>query len=180
MEIKISRNAIKCFNCEKTFVHEEWIVSRIIDTNEEWQRQDFCMSCWEQKKGQDSLSQWRHRFIDAKLQKKEQEVIDSPLRTLFYEAVEKEHSRIELAIAFLTSQLLKREKVFKKIKEMAISSKDGYIIMYIDRIDDRVIEVRDPNFTLTEMEEAKKIVLERLGDKPESENPNPENSIYHV
>ncbi|HOV32607.1 MAG TPA: hypothetical protein PLX23_04510 [Candidatus Hydrogenedens sp.] len=180
MEIKISRNAIKCFNCEKIFVHEEWIGSQIIDTGKEWQRQDFCMSCWEQEKRQDSLSQWRHQFIDVKLQKKEQEVIDSPLRILFYEAVEKEYSRIELAIAFLAAQLLKREKVFKKIKEMAISSKDEHIIMYIDRIDDRVIEVRDPNFTLAEMVEAKKNVLERLGDKPETENPNQQNSIYHV
>ncbi len=180
MEIKISRNAIKCCNCEKNFTHEEWIGSRIMDMGEEWQRQDYCMSCWEQKKGQDSISQWRHRFIDTKLQKKEQEVIDSPLRTLFYEAVEKENSRIELAIAFLASQLLKREKVFKKIKEMVISSKDGHIIMYIDRLDDRVIEVRDPNFTLAEMEEAKRIVLERLGDKPETENSNPQNSVSHV
>lgn len=180
MEIKISRNGIKCFSCEKPFIHEEWIWSRILDTNDEWQRQDFCLSCWEQQNKQDSLSQWRHRYIDIKVKRKEQETLDSPLRKLFYESVEKEHSRMELAIAFLTSQLLRREKIFKKIKEMAISQRDGYIIMYIDRVDDRVIEVRDPNFSFAEMEEAKKIILERLGDKPETENPNPQDSISHV
>ncbi|MGC8844491.1 MAG: hypothetical protein ACP5QY_01440 [Candidatus Hydrogenedens sp.] len=180
MEIKISRNGIKCLSCEKPFIHEEWIWSRILEKNKEWLRQDFCLSCWEQQGKQESLSQWRHRYIDLKVQRKEQETIDSPLRKLFYESAEKEHSRMELAIAFLTSQLLRREKIFKKIKEIAISQRDGYIIMYIDRIDDRVIEVRDPNFSFSEMEEAKKIVLERLEGNPEKENPNPQDSISHV
>ncbi len=180
MEIKISRTGSKCLSCEKVFIHEEWIWSRILDTDDEWQRQDFCLSCWEQQEKQDVLSQWRHRYIDTKIKRKEEEVVDSPLRKLFYESVEKEDSRMELAIAFLASQLLKRERIFKKIKEMAISQRDGYIIMYIDRIDDRVIEVRDPNFSFSEMEEAKKIVLERLGDKPEIENSNQQDSISHV
>ena len=180
MKISISRNGIKCLSCEKVFIHEEWIWSRILGSKKEWQRQDFCLSCWEKQEKQESISQWRHRYIDTKMRRKEQEVEDSPLRKLFYESVEKEQSRMELAIAFLASQLLRREKIFKKIKEMTISQRDGYIIMYIDRIDDRVIEVRDPNFSFAEMEEAKKIVLERLGDKPETENSNPQDSISHV
>lgn len=180
MKINISRNGIKCLSCEKTFIHDEWVWSRILDTDDKWQRQDFCLSCWEQQNKQEAISQWRHRYIDTKLKRKEQELEDSPLRKLFYESVEKEHSRMELAIAFLTSQLLRREKIFKKIKEMAISQRDGYIIMYIDCVDDRVIEVRDPNFSFSEMEEAKKIVLERLEHKPETENSNPQDSISHV
>ncbi len=172
MEIKISRNGTKCLSCEKPFEHEEWVWSRIVGLEDEWQREDYCLSCWEQQNGKESISQWRHKYIDAKAKRREQEVEDSPLRKLFYDSLEKEQSRLEQAIAYLASQLLRREKIFKKIKEMAISRRDGYIIMYIDRIDDRVIEVKDPNFSFTEMEEAKKIVLERLENKPEPDNTN--------
>ncbi|HOK09573.1 MAG TPA: hypothetical protein PLT82_09110 [Candidatus Hydrogenedens sp.] len=176
MEIKISRNANKCLLCLKSFSHEEWVWSQIVELNKEWQRRDFCISCWQQSEKQPALSQWRHRYVDPKERNKEQETKDSPLRALFYEMIEKDHSRLELAIAYLASQLLKREKVFKRIKEMAISPKEGHIIMYIDRIDDRVIEVRDPNFTFSEMEEAKNIILRRLEGNTEIEKTNLQNT----
>jgi len=179
MEIKISKNGTKCFSCGKDFIHEEWVWSLILDVGPEWQRQDFCLNCWGQQIKQDVISQWKHRYVDGKLKRREQEVVDSPLRKLFYESIEKEYSRLELAIAFLASQLLRREKVFKKIKEMAISQRDGYIIMYIDRVDDRVIEVRDPHFSFTELEEAKRIVLERLKENPSVDASTVKDVVIH-
>jgi hypothetical protein len=51
--------------------------------------------------------------------------------------------------------------------------------MYIDRVDDRVIEVRDPHFSFTELEEAKQIVLERLKENPSVDASTVKDVVIH-
>lgn len=157
MEIKITKNAPQCFQCKKPFVHEEFVWSRLVEVNRDWQREDYCEECWlTQDSGIETISRWHHRYMDVRVLRQRQESIsDSPLRVVFYETLESTYTRQNLALAYLCAQLLRREKVFKKLKEMNISSSEGYIIIFLDRVDNRVIEVKDPNFSYAEIEEAK-------------------------
>ncbi len=163
MEIRIRKNSPVCFQCSRAFQHNEIIWSQLVKNDKELERQDFCLNCWEQKSILEPFSYWKHKYIDPKEIRKLQELQnDSPLRTLFYDRISKSEGRKDEAIVYLTSQLLRREKIFKKIKEVVLSKADGHIIIYVDRLDEKIVEVRDPNFSYQELEEARKFICEYL------------------
>ncbi|MBL7646759.1 MAG: hypothetical protein JNK74_11275 [Candidatus Hydrogenedentes bacterium] len=100
-------------------------------------------------------------YHDPKIENQEPAEVFSPLRQLFYEAAE-EQSRIEMAKAFLAAGLLRRQKVFRLIKESDESDGEVRITLYTDRIGNRLIEVPDPQFTYAEMDKARTLLIERL------------------
>ncbi len=163
MEIKIRKNSPVCLGCSKAFQHNEVIWSQLIKADDDFVREDFCSECWGQRNTTEVFSYWRHKFIDLKDVKRQQELQnESPIRNLFYEMVSKSESRSDEAIVYLASQLLRREKIFKKLKEVVVSKTNGHIIIFVDRIDEKVVEVRDPNFSYQELEEARKYICEFL------------------
>lgn len=163
MEIRIRKNSPSCYCCSKNFEHQEVVWSQLIKDEDEIERQDYCCACWEKKDDHNVFSFWRHKYIDPKVVKKIQETRnDSPLRALFYNMLSKEGNRKEEAIAYLSAQLLRRERIFKKIKEFVLSKSDGHIVIYVDKVDEKVVEVRDPNFSYDELEEARKYICEFL------------------
>lgn len=165
MEIKISKSAKNCTACERAFAHEESYFSRL-DVDEESSslvRTDYCEACWGGLSSPPAYSTWSPRFYDPKVANPEQEEVFSPLRQLFYEAVAAE-DRAESAKAFLAAQLLKRQKVFRLLKESDESDGEVKILLYTDRIGNRLIEVRDPNFTYGELDIARQRLMERLSE----------------
>ena len=63
---------------------------------------------------------------------------------------------------FLAAGLLRRQKVFRLIKESDESDGEVRITLYTDRIGNRLIEVPDPQFTYAEMDKARTLLIERL------------------
>ena len=94
----------------------------------------------------------------------------SPLRRLFYEACASE-DRLELAKAFLAAQLLRRQKVFRQIKESGDLDGETRTTLYTDRIGNQFIEVRDPNFTYAELDAARATLLRCLRELEEGVSP---------
>ena len=162
MEIKISRAGRTCAGCKRTFEHQEKVNS-ILKAGETGglQRDDYCFACWNSGRTEGSFSAWATRFIDPKVAEQQPPEVFSPLRGLFYEAVEAPERR-ELAKAYLAAQLLRRQRVFRLIKEGEEGDENVRIALFADRIGDRLIEVRDPNLTYAEMEEGRKALIERL------------------
>ena len=89
------------------------------------------------------------------------------MRQVFYEAVEADN-RSELAKAYLAAQLLRRQKVFRLVKESDDPESEVRVTLFSDRIGNRLIEVRDPNLSFAELEAGRAALLERLN---ELENP---------
>ena len=175
MEIKISKCAKACSACERDFGHEEEFFSRL-DLGEEEEgflRRDFCEACW-RKDGtaEKAYSVWSPGYYDPNVVNPQEEEVFSPLRQLFYEAVESE-DRAECAKAYLAAQLLRRQKVFRLLKESGESDGEIRLLLYTDRIGSRLIEVRDPNFSYAELDAARQHLLERLR---ELEAPDDEDS----
>jgi len=171
MEIKIGKSASACCVCECGFQHDQDLSSLVRIDEGVLEREDYCSGCWSEENTKRAYSVWRTKFYDPKVAEQEPPEVFSPLRQLFYEAVESEE-RAELAKAFLGAQLLKRQKVFRQLRESSEGDGETRLMLYSDRIGNRLIEVRDPSFTYAEMELGRRLLLERLREleAPEDES----------
>ncbi|MBI5091063.1 MAG: hypothetical protein HZB26_01305 [Candidatus Hydrogenedentes bacterium] len=169
MEIKISRSARSCAACAREFVHEEPLHSAIRIQDLAFVREDFCDACWTAERANGTFSAWKARFFDPRVAEQEPPEVFSPLRQAFYEAAESE-DREQMAKAYLAAMLLRRQKVFRLIKESDAPDGEARVALFADRIGDRLIEVRDPNLTAGEMQAGRRLLMERLNqlENPES------------
>lgn len=178
MEIRIGKSARACAACERPFVHEEELKSRVRIENRVLEREDYCGACWNPDRGAGAFSVWTPRFIDPKVAQQQPPEVFSPLRQAFYESAESTE-RKELAKAYLASQLLRRQKVFRLIKEANDPDAEVQVALFSDRIGNVLVEVRDPNLTYDELEEGRVALLARLTEL-EAPDPATEPSVAAV
>ncbi len=169
MEIKIGKSARACSTCERPFEHEETLTSVVRIENQALVREDYCQACWNPERAVGTFSVWSPKFYDPKVAEQQPAEVFSPLRQVFYEAVESD-DRNELAKAYLAAQLLRRQKAFRLVKESDDPEKEVRMVLFADRIGNRLIEVRDPNLSYAELETGRRGLMERLNA---IENPEP-------
>ncbi len=167
MEIKISKSARNCTGCQRPFEHEEQMNSLVRIQDQEFIREDYCSGCWVGDKQTGAYSVWTPKFFDPRVAEQQPPEVFSPLRQLFYEVADAE-DRVGMAVAYLAAQLLRRQKVFRLIKESDAPEGEMRVALFADRLGDRLIEVRDPDLSHAEMEEGRRMLLERLN---QLENP---------
>jgi len=109
------------------------------------------------------FSVWKSNFYDPNVANQAPEESFSPLRQIFYETVEAK-DRSTLSVAFLAAQLLRRQKVFRLIKESQDPDTDDTTSLFNDRIGNRLIEVQDPCLAHEELENGRRLLLERLNE----------------
>ena len=85
----------------------------------------------------------------------------SPLRKIFYSVAESE-DRVQIAKAYLAAQLLRRQKVFRLVKESDDTDGEMRVALFMDRIGNRLAEARDPLLTYAEMEAGRVQLMEEL------------------
>ncbi|MCH7909323.1 MAG: hypothetical protein IIB38_06870 [Candidatus Hydrogenedentes bacterium] len=134
-------------------------------------REDFCTQCWGDNTATQTYSVWSPVFYDPLVAEQGSEESFSPLRQLFYDSVSSDE-RSSLALAYLAAQLLRRQKVFRLIKESDDPEATQHVILFSDRIGNRLIEVRDPSLTYAELEDGRRELMERLTalEAPEEED----------
>lgn len=172
MEIKISKCASKCLVCGQEFTHEQKVHSSARTEDNTLGRRDYCADCVPKEKDPASFCSWETQYSDPKVLEAERQETLSPLRRLFYDFADSS-VRADLAQAFLSAQLLKRQKAFRQIRESEGSEDTGRVTLFLDRATGRLIETRDLNFSYTELDEARVLLLEklRLLESPEPEQP---------
>lgn len=173
MEVRIVKSARACQVCHKAFVHEQTFTSAIHLAKDEFAREDYCKECWDPETSGKAYSVWTGQFYDPSVAEQGSPEVFSPLRQIFYEAVEYE-GRDQLAVAYLAAQLLRRQRVFRMIKETQDPDTEVSLILFSDRIGNRLIEVHDPTLTHEELDEGRRFLMRRLN---ELENPEPEESV---
>ena len=173
MDIKIGKSARTCCACGRGFVHEESFTSVLHPNDQDLSRSDYCETCWSGQPAPEPYSTWKSKFFDPDVADQGLEESFSPLRQLFYDAVE-EKERSTIAVAFLAAQLLRRQKVFRLIKETQDPDTDDITALFTDRIGNRLIEVQDPCLVHEELEVGRRLLIERLG---EIESSQPEESL---
>lgn len=135
-------------------------------------RLDFAKDSFDPSMASGALAVWATEYIDPKVAEQEPEEAYSPLRRLFYDTVES-RDRVQLAKAFLAAQLLRRQKVFRLVKESEESEGEGRVALFTDRINNRLIEVRDPYLTYAEMEQGRTALVEELNALEAEANEEP-------
>jgi len=163
MEIRIGKSARACVACDRAFVHEQELHSLVRIEHQMLQREDYCAECWDPDRGVGAFSLWSAQFYDPRVAEQEPPEVFSPLRQAFYEAVDS-GDRAELAKAYLAAQLLRRQKVFRFIREGTDPETEVRVALYSDRFGNALVEVRDPNLTYAEMEGGRRELLARLHD----------------
>ncbi|HOF40108.1 MAG TPA: hypothetical protein PLD73_08540 [Candidatus Hydrogenedentes bacterium] len=161
MEIKITKSARACSECERPFEHGEEIFSLIRLQDQAFVRNDYDKTHWGPEKTQDAVAVWSTAYVDPKYEAQQPPEVFSPLRQAFYEAAESK-DRAEIAKAYLAAQLLRRQKVFRLVKEFDSDEGDVRLALFADRIGNRFIEVGDPNLSYQELETGRQALLHRL------------------
>lgn len=161
MEIRISRPARTCYRTEREFVHGEKVVSAVRLDNEHFVRQDVAEDAWDAEAGQGAVAVWTTAYVDPRIAEQQPPEVFSPLRRIFYEAVES-NERVALATAYLAAELLRRQKVFKLLKQSDDPEEETKLALYNDRIGNRLVEVRDPNLSMRELEAGRIALVTRL------------------
>lgn len=170
MEIRIGKCARACKACERAFEHEQPLKSVARLENQALVREDYCESCWKSDLAQGSFSVWVVSYYDPTVAEQEPPEVFSPLRQAFYESVESEDP-VQMAKAYLASQLLRRQKVFRLIKEAQDPDTNERVALFSDRIGNTLVEVRDPSLSYEHLEAGRRALLARLN---ELENPSAE------
>ncbi|MCC6488547.1 MAG: hypothetical protein IT364_13705 [Candidatus Hydrogenedentes bacterium] len=161
MEIRIGKAARTCAGTERAFEHGEFVVSVVRLENQALVRQDFAKSVYAPATAEGALAVWETQYIDPNVANQEPAESFSPLRRIFYDALESA-DRVQLAKAYLAAQLLRRQKVFRLVKESEEGEGFARVALFTDRLNNRLIEVRDPQLTLTELEAGRSLLVEEL------------------
>lgn len=161
MDIKIVKSGKHCHSCEMDFTHDQEIHSAVRIADHQFVREDFCAHCWSSVDPNGFYSLWKTAYYDPAVAEAEPPEEFSPLRQTFYEALETE-DRLQLAVAYLAAQLLRRQKVFRLIKESDGADGDPKVTLFSDRLGGRLIEVKDPDLTHAELEQGRTALMERL------------------
>lgn len=170
MEIQIGRSGRECVVCEKEFEHEQPHVSLVRIADGTLDREDYCNDCWKEELAENAYSVWESQYYDPRVAEQAPAESFSPLRQSFYEAAE-QNDRPSLAVAYLAGQLLRRQKVFRLIKETTDPDTEAALLLFSDRIGNRLIEVKDPNLSHAELDAARGTLMEKLNalESPEEE-----------
>lgn len=163
MEIRIGKTARTCGACGQPFAHEARVYSLVRVGDVALVREDYCAECWNADRAVGSFSHWSIAFQDPKVLEQKPPKVFSPMRQAFYEAVETQ-DRAQLAQAYLAAQLLRRQKVFRLMKEFDEAEAGGRVAVFLDRIGDRLVEVRDPDLSFEELEVGRQALLQRLAE----------------
>ena len=165
MDIKIRKASSHCLACGRRFEHLEKHFSRANAGDEkELVREDYCPDCWKTGRAADieeTYSFWLSKFFDPAAESQPDEQEFSPLRTIFYEAVEKE-DQTEQAVAYLAAHLLRRQKVFRLMRGVSDSEREGDVNVFSDRFSGQVTEIVDPGFSVEGLQEARQELIQRL------------------
>jgi len=161
MEIRIGKSTRTCAATQEPFEHGQELLSLVRETDEGLVREDYAKDAWNPAHGENAIAVWATTYIDPDRHIEEEQESHSPLRKLFYDAVEQE-DRPSLAKAYLAAQLLRRQKVFRLLKEGEEPEGDARFTLFADRIGDRIIEVRDPNLSYAELNAARGELMEYL------------------
>ena len=165
MEIQIQRESPLCKGCNDAFVHgqKHYSLLRIEESN--FLREDYCGKCWTEKsfskESEDIYSCWETKYRDpavAKATPKEQFI---PLLNLCYESIAQGGQESE-SMAYMCALVLRRQKVFKFIREEKENSSGRPMLVFSDRHNDTQIRIVDPQLTQSQLEDVRCKLQERV------------------
>jgi hypothetical protein len=167
MEIQLQKESSRCMQCDAAFRHEEKHFSLLRIEDELFIREDYCERCWPECSAALDMgrvySYWETKYRDpavARATPREQFV---PLLSLCYESIAQGDPEGE-ATAYLCALILRRQKVFRFLREEAEETSGRTVLVFSDQHNDTQIRIIDPQLTDSQLQEVRQKIEERIGD----------------
>lgn len=161
----ISRTSGQCLACQKPLEPGEEFVATVREVEEELQREDFCLDCWQRRQGEGSAEHfgvWRARVCPP--QEKKRLLVDDSLIIDFFDRLEDAQTPAKISYRFVLALVLMRKKIL--VYEGMGKSPDGQDLWRMRfKGSDDVREVIDPRMDEQKIAE----VSQHLGQIMEGE-----------
>lgn len=159
-EYNISKPPDSCAACQKQCPPGEELVATVKEVNEDLQRQDFCLACWEangRSADPEILAQW-HWHVPRKEEKKKL-LVDDELLINFFQRLEGSLEPTRVSFRFVLALILMRKRLL--IYDRSRKEADGREIWSIRlKGSDQAMEVVDPHLDEQKIAD----VSQRLGE----------------
>ncbi|UCD56026.1 MAG: hypothetical protein JSV16_09240 [Candidatus Hydrogenedentota bacterium] len=163
--MEIQKKSSHCTGCSEAFAHEQKHHSLLRIEGNSFLRDDYCEKCWSGRPGlagmDEIYSHWETKYQDptvAKATPKEQFI---PLLDLCYESIAQGDSDGE-AVAYMCALILRRQKVFKFIREEKEEPTRRSVLVFSDKYNDTRIRIVDPQLTESQLEDVRRKLEEKL------------------
>lgn len=157
----VRKCAKECAKCEKKFEDKEILFSNLSFDTGEYERHDFCKTCWDKKNP--GLSSWKTIFI-VPPPPQEEAVKKENAESLLRKLLEDEDSKDQNAI-FILTVMLERKKIL--VERDTQRTEDGRKLrIYEHKKTNESFMIIDPELKLTELEEVQDEVVVLLGGQP--------------
>jgi hypothetical protein len=166
VEIQIQKEASKCLSCGQPFTHEQKHFSLLKFQDNVFAREDYCEECWPKLSSDGTnpiYSTWQTKYRDPAAARETPEGQFMPLLSLFYENLAGGASAE--AVCYVCALVLRRQKVFKFVREEKESTSNRPVLVFHDRHHDVQVKVVDPNVSEAEFREVKRKLEEHLSPK---------------
>lgn len=155
-----------CTQCNKPFEHNKILYSRLLFTDGEYERQDFCRSCHAKEKS--ALSTWKTLFIEPP-PPAEDTIKKENAETLLRNLLAKEQDD-DLNAIFILTVMLERKKIL--IERAVQKSENGQKLrIYEHRKTGESFMILDPELKLDQLGSIQEEVVILLGGKPRNAEP---------
>lgn len=164
MEIQIQKGSSCCMACNTPFEHDQKHYSLLRIEGNMFLRQDYCERCWSQKAVSETdevYSCWQTRYRDPSVEEATPKAQFMPLLNLCYESIAEGGPEAE-AMAYMCALILRRQKVFKFVREQREESGRS-VLVFADKHNDTQIKVVDPQLTDSQLEDVRRRLEELIG-----------------
>jgi len=122
-QYEISRMIGQCGACEKSLSPGEEFFAIVTDGEEELLREDFCIDCWEKRRGDSpaALALWRTRVPQQK--EKKRLFVDDELLKDFFRRLDGADDEAKISFRFVLALVLMRKKLL--VYDRAETNADG-------------------------------------------------------
>jgi hypothetical protein len=155
MDYKISRSARACTGCGASFGEGAEYFAAIFEGKEEFERKEFCASCWEADAGRaaaaECYSHW-HAHVPTK-DDESRRTLDIEAAADFFRRLAGSEEPHKCNFAYLLALLLMRKKILLLIDTLHEQDRE-YLLVHF-RGEDEEYRVEDPKLTLEELERVK-------------------------
>ena len=157
----VRKCASACSKCEKGFIDQEVLFSKLFFDEGEYVRQDLCVGCWD--KGNPGLSSWKTTFILPPPPQEEtvkKENAESLLRKLMTRENEEDLNAI-----FILTVMLERKKILME-RDVQTTEDGRKLRVYEHKKTNESFMVIDPELKLADLEHVQEEVVVLLGGQP--------------
>jgi len=161
---KLTRTKGSCFECGSDFENGELYISTLKgyvesgDSEDIWERCDFCEQCWKTRETQNFFSHWQTR---KKTEGKNEEKLDIDSVLGFFRSLEGKTDALSAKLRYVLSLYLTRKKLLDLVDVQLNEDSEFLVFKYPEKEDK--FSVENPGLSEDEAGELKATLLQIFG-----------------